>query len=277
MKKLQLYLLSVPFLILTLSGCARIATVKPASYVSDIAPELVREEKAEDPEIYEGRFVKKRYIYLMAWNGIPVGRIIAEFGDVTEYRGRKVYDVRLVTESNKFLSKIYRVEDKYHSYVDVETITSRWYEADRHEGNYRKHVVVEYDFEKMEAIYTNKTDGSVKRCEIFPGVQDPLSTVCYFMTLPVKLGEKVTIKVNLNEKNYEVIGDIEKLEAIRLPGIGVFPAFKIKPTAVHNGKQYKKGRGYLYFSAYKDRNPLYGAVQIPFGKVTATLRSIEET
>lgn len=270
MRNVQLVILLI--LLFLTAGCASTGAVKTISSTGDVTEETVAKAIQEVPDVQ----VKKRLIYLMAWNNIPVGRIIAESGEIIEYKGRKAHKVTLLTESNKFLSKIYRVEDKYTSYIDTESMTSLHYEADRKEGNYRKHLVVEYDFEGMEAVYTNLTDGSVKRCSIETNVQDPLSTVFYFMALPLKVGEEVAITVNLNEKNYKLFGKVEDISMIKLRDLGEIPAFKIRPYAEVSGKRVKKGRVWMYFAADKRRFPLYGVVSIPFGKVTATLRSVED-
>ena len=271
MRKLQILFICL-YSVFSLLGCANTGTIKPVGTAKDLSLEDALSSMAAKPRFH----TRKRLTYLMAWNGIPVGRVIAESGDVIKYRGRDVHVMTVVTESNEFLSKIYRVEDKYTSYVDAETITSRWYEADRREGNYRKHLVVEYDFDKMEAIYTNLRDGSVKRCPIEENVQDPVSAICYFMTMPVRPGEMVGITVNLNEKNYKLYGKVGKVEVVRLPGMGSRAAFEIRPYAKLEGKMVKKGRAWMYFSADENRYPVYGVVLIPFGKVTATLRSIED-
>ena len=271
MKKIQL----IVVLLLTsafISGCASTGSVKSLKRAKDVSSEEVELKMNNMSALPEG----KRFIYLIAWNGIPVGRIVAEIKPPIEYRGYDVYVAKLVTESNKFLSKIYRVEDTYTSYVDTKSISSRRYEADRKEGNYRKHVVVEYDFDKKEATYTNLTDGSVKKCPIKDNVQDPLSSMCYFMTLPVKIGDEVNITVNLNEKNYDLYGKIESLDLVNIKNFGSLPSFKVRPYAILKGEKVKKGSGWMYFSADENRYPLYGVVKIPFGKVTATLRSIED-
>lgn len=256
---------------LLLSGCASTGKVEPIKDIRGISDELAMESLVEKPDFTSNI----RFTYLIAWNKIPVGRIIAEIRAPLTYKGREVYVVSLTTESNDFLSKIYRVEDTYTTYVDTESFTSRRYEADRKEGNYRKHVIVEYDFSTNEATYTNLTDGSVKKCAITDAVQDPLSAVCFFMTRDLRPGEKIEIVVNLNEKNYNVYGIIEDLQAVRTPTLGTFAAFKIEPYAELKNNRYKKGRGWLYFSADKNRYPLYGVVQTPFGRVTATLKTIE--
>jgi len=271
MKKLQVIIIGI-FLACNLLGCAGTAHIKKIETVKDVSIEKVEESLKERPRFQSG----KRFIYLIAWNRIPVGRIIAEASDIRTYRDREAYVVKVVTESNRFLSKIYRVEDTYTSYIDAETMTSLHYEADRKEGNYRKHLVVEYDFEKMEAIYTNLTDGSVKKCAIEKNVQDPVSGLCNFMTLPAKPGEEVTMTVNLNMNNYVLSGKIEEIEVIALPELGAFPAFKIRPYVKLKGEKVDKGKAWMYFTADEKRFPLYGVVIIPFGRVTATLRSVEE-
>ncbi|MFH1665714.1 MAG: DUF3108 domain-containing protein, partial [Candidatus Omnitrophota bacterium] len=254
-------------------GCAGTGIVKTVGSVKGVSEEKVLEHMSRKVDLLAGR----EFVFLIAWNNIPVGRIVARAGDIINYRGRDVYVVQVVTESNDFLSRIYRVEDTYTSYVDARDMTSRRYEADRREGNYRKHVVVEYDFDKMEAVYTNRTDGSVKTCPIEKDVQDPLSAICYFMTLPVKPGDMVKITINLNEKNYGLFGRVEGIRVVKLARFGEMPAFRIKPYAELNGEPVDKGKGWLYFSADEKRHPLYGVVLIPFGRVTATLREIKDT
>ncbi|HNX91276.1 MAG TPA: DUF3108 domain-containing protein [Candidatus Omnitrophota bacterium] len=218
----------------------------------------------------------KRLIYIVAWNGIPVGRVIAEILPAIEYEGRMVRVLKVRTESNEFLSRIYRVDDVYLSYFDEEKLISRYYEADRKEGFYRKHVVVTYDMKSLRARYHNHTDGSVKYCDIKEKVQDPLSVIYYFMNIPVKLDDNINVTINLNEKNYELFGKIESVDILTLPKIGDISAYKVRPYAVLNGQRYRRGYAYIYFSVGKERYPVYCVAWIPFGKVTGTLLSVEE-
>lgn len=272
MRKSQLIVVFLIALTMLFSGCAKIGVVKSIDRVEGIS-----EKKALTSMDSEARFyTRKRFIFLIAWNGIPVGRVIAESGDMITYKGRKAYVLKVVTESNKFLSKIYRVEDIYISYVDAETMSSLRYEADRKEGSYKKQVIVEYDFDKMEAIYHSLLDGSIKRCPIEKNVQDPLSAMAYFMTLPVKPGNRVKITVNLNEKNYHLFCEIGKVEAVKLPTLGTWAGFNIRPYAELKGRRVKKGRAYGYISTDKKRYPLFGVVLTRFGRVTATLKNIED-
>jgi hypothetical protein len=271
MRKGQLILAAVIF-VLCLSPQAGAGTVRKLKADKDISRQDVELAMTVKREF----LTHKRMIFKIAWNGIPVGRVIAKSDETIEYGGRKAYVVKVVTESNEFISKIYRVEDTYTSYVDAETMTSLRYEADRKEGRYRKHAVVEYDFPKKEAVCTNLRDGSVKRCAINDQVHDPVSAFCYFMTLPVNQGEKMYISVNLNEKNYDIYGTAEDIGVVKLPRLGEFPAFMIRPYVYLKNEEYRRGKAWMYFAAGEKRYPLYGVVSIIFGKVTATLDSVED-
>ncbi|MBF0494367.1 MAG: DUF3108 domain-containing protein, partial [Candidatus Omnitrophica bacterium] len=147
---------------------------------------------------------------------------------------------------------------------------------DRKEGKYRKHLVVEYDMDKLKATYTNLTDGSVKTCDIDKVIHDPVSAMCYFMTVPVNVGDKLKMIINVSERNYELYGVIECIKELFISKIGKFNAYRVRPYALLNGEEFKKGHGYMYFDVSSRRYPLYGVIFIPFGRVTAVLESIEQ-
>ncbi|MBD3296428.1 MAG: DUF3108 domain-containing protein [Candidatus Omnitrophica bacterium] len=260
------------FAYVTLTGCASTGLVRGTEPGLETHCETSGKPVSRHVELPAG----KRFEFDVAWNRIPVGKVSAEVRPATVYRGREVHEVTVKTGSNRFLSAIYRVEDVYTSYVDAETFTSRRYEADRREGNYRKHVVVEYDLRNNRAVYTNYTDGSVKTCYVEKQVQDPVSAMAYFMTMPVDEEKTVRITVNLNEKNYDLTGTIGKREIVDLQGLGVYTGRRIRPSVTLGGRKVRKGRAWMYFSDDKNRYPLYGVVRIPFGSVTATLRKIED-
>jgi uncharacterized protein DUF3108 len=276
-------ILFIIFVVFVSQGCASTGVIKtlptenrPIEINEKQKNVLTREEAEEVLTKRPNIILGEKLTYMIAWNGIPVGFITAKVTGPFDYQGNDVYQVVLKTESNKYLSRIYKVEDTYISYVGVKDLASKRYEADRKEGNYKKHVVVEYDMDKMKAEYTSLTDGSVKYADIKEPVHDLVSAMYYFLSVPVKLHDKVNITVNLNEKNYELYGEVEQFDVVKLPSLGSHTAFRVRPYALLKGKHYKKGSGYLYFSTAEKRYPLYGVVWIPFGKVTATLKTIEK-
>ena len=253
------------------AGCAKTARIKRCSPIGASA------EKFEEPA--RAFTVGERLTYLVAWKGIPVGEGTATVEDLTDFKGREVYKIVIAARTNKFLSKLFRVEDTFTSYMDKDKLASLRYEAIIREGNYKKDLVVDYDFQKGIAVYKNLRDGSVKVCPVEKGTQDPVSAAYFFRTVPARVGDRIKIYLTLNEKNYEIVADITKKAAVEVPELGAFNAFLIKPFVKLEGKRQRRGSAWGYLSADKKRLVLFAVVkvlEIPWiGEVTATLKNVE--
>ncbi|MEE9500291.1 MAG: DUF3108 domain-containing protein [Candidatus Omnitrophota bacterium] len=253
------------------AGCAKTARIgRPP--ISEMASQEIAEPK---PSFIVG----EKFTYLIAWKGIPVGTATATIEELTTFKEYEVYKIVVIAETNDFLSKLYRVEDRFTSYMDKDKLVSRHYEAIQREGKYRKHLVVDYDFQKYIATYKNLKDGSVKTCRIEKNVQDPVSAAYFFRTVPLRVGDKIKIIVNLNEKNYDIFGAIDKRASITLSEMGTFDAFLIKPYVKLKGKRLRRANVWGYLSADKKRLGLFWVLkvlEIPWiGEVTATLKKVE--
>jgi hypothetical protein len=234
---------------------------------------------AKIPEPEPRLTVGEKLTFVAAWKGIPVGRATATVEKITTFKEYEVYKVVVVARTNAVLSKLFRVEDTFTSYIDTDRLISRGYESIIREGRYKKDAVVDYDFQKSVATYRNLLDGSVKYAPIEKDVQDPISAAYLFRTMPVRTGDEIKIIVNLNEKNYEVIANVNERVRIDTPKLGKFEAFLIKPYVKLEGKRQKRGKSWGYLSTDEKRLCPYFAVkvlEIPWiGTVTATLEKVE--
>ncbi|MBL7156937.1 MAG: DUF3108 domain-containing protein [Candidatus Omnitrophica bacterium] len=258
-------------LLLFAAGCARTAKIRRLA---------VRDSAGEEIAKPSARFtVGERFTYVAAWKGIHVGRVTATIEDLIRFKGYEVYKIVVVAKTSDFLSKLFKVEDTFISYMDKDKLISRGFEATIREGRYKKDLVVDYDFEKCVATFKNLRDGTVKTCPIEENVQDPISAAYFFRTIPVKVGDRIKLTVNLNEKNYEVFGNIEKSSITTVPAIGTFNAFLVRPYIKLKGKLERRGKAWGYFSQDEKRIGLYMVVkvlEIPWiGEITATLERVE--
>lgn len=253
------------------SGCAKTARIGRPSI-----GEMASQEIAEPESSFT---VGERFTYLIAWKGIPVGTATATIEALTTFKEYEVYKIVVTVKTNDFLSKLFRVEDRFTSYMDKDALISRHYEAVQREGKYRKNLVVDYDFQKYIATYKNLKDGSVKVSPIEKNVQDPVSAAYFFRTVPVRIGDEIKITVNLNEKNYDIFADIDKSATITLPEMGTFDAFLIRPYVKLKGKRERRANVWGYLSGDKNRLPLLWVLkvlEIPWiGEVTAALKKVE--
>jgi len=219
----------------------------------------------------------EKLYYTVRWLGIPVGMITASINGIRKINGRDAYELEVIAKANDFCSKIYRVEDRFVSYMDVEGLYTLRHEVNRREGRYKKDAVTNFDQERHVANFENFLDGSKKTFKIPEGVQDTLSASYYFRLLPIEVGKKIDYKVCNNESNYNLFGLVRTKKFVRLPRIGRKAAFHIQPYAkVITGSKVKRGRVSGYFSCDKYRIPLLAVVEAPvLTKVTVSLYKIE--
>ncbi|MFH1593136.1 MAG: DUF3108 domain-containing protein [Candidatus Omnitrophota bacterium] len=268
MKRILLFIILAS---LFFAGCAKTARIRRPS------AKIALSEKIEDPS--PAFTVGERLTYMVAWKGIRVGTGTITIEELTSFKGYEVYKVVAIARTNEFLSRLYKVEDTFISYIDTGKLISRHYESIQREGRYKKDLVVDYDFDKKIAIYKNLLDGSVKTCKIEENVQDPVSAAFFFRTIQAKVGDTIKITVNLNERNYEIFANISKRAEVVFPGIGAFDAFLLKPYVMKEGKRQRDASAWGYISSDEKRLGLYivlKILKIPLvGEVTATLEKVE--
>lgn len=233
---------------------------------------LFANEAPETP----GPILGEKLTFRLRWGLVPVGWCTMHVRSVEEYKGRKVYRIIVKGWSNSFLSTFYKVRDHVETYMDVDGLfTWRFYKKQR-EGRYRSDEEMVYDQELNHAYYHSFRNGSRKDMKIPPKVQDALSAIYFFRTMPLKVGESVFIDVNADEKNYRLEIQVEKFrKKWKVHRFGVFDAFYVEPIAEFNGLVQRKGKVWVWISADRRRLPLFVKSKLPFGSVTATLVKAE--
>ncbi|MBP6920161.1 MAG: DUF3108 domain-containing protein [Candidatus Omnitrophica bacterium] len=214
----------------------------------------------------------------LKWVGIPVGSVTLTVNGIRNINGRDAYLLEARFKSNRFLSAIYNIDDRFVSYMDVEKLYTLRQEVYRKEGNYRKEAVTDFDQVNHKAYFKNAVDKSEKVIDIPPAVQDTLSACYYFLLLPLKIGDRIDFYVYNSEQTYQLIGVIEEKLFMRIPALGMKEAFRMQPYVKQGGKQVEKGTLVAYFSCDKRRIPLMGKLKgvifteavFTLGKVTSS-------
>jgi hypothetical protein len=218
----------------------------------------------------------EKLTYSVRWLGMPVGVITASIKGIKQIKGRKAYMLEITAKTNTFASMIYKVDDRFISYMDAEGLYSLRHEVYRREGRYKKDAITDFSHTDKKAHFKNLIDKSEKIFNIPCGVQDTLSACYYFRLLPIGTGRKIEYTVCNNEEIYQLFGVAGSGDYIRLPRIGRIPAFHIQPYARTDGEEVKKGKVSGYFGADERRLPLLAVVQAPmFTEISVSLDNIE--
>jgi len=232
-----------------------------------------RDIKIEDPK--NAPLIGETLIYKISWLGISVGRATAKIHEKQFLNGRAVYKITLSVKTIGFVNLVYKIDDRYTSFVDEETLGSLEHHVNRREGNYRKNSITIFDANKKIAYFENFLDKSKKEFSTPKLPLDGLSAAYYFRTLPLSKGKRITLDIINDEKNYHLEGHIDRIGYLSMGKLGIFPACRIKPLAKVRGKFIDKGHVELYFSTDAERIPLFIRVRGPlFTEVSAKLIEI---
>lgn len=267
MKRVSLFVIVLSFFVcfclILVNGCGVIYRAKRPSDI------IIQEPDSRLPS-YE------RLVYNIKWLGLSVGKITSSIKGIEKKGDKEVYVLEVTVKTNPFCSAIYKIEDRFISYMDVNELYTLRHEVYRREGRYKKDAITDFDQLNNKAYFKNFIDNSEKVFDIPPRVQDTLSACYYFRLLSIKLGDSIKYAVYNNEDNYNLFGLIESKTFINLPRIGRSAAFHMQPYAELNGERVKKGKLSVYFSCDKKRLPLLVIIEAPlFTKVIAYLYEIE--
>jgi len=126
------------------------------------------------------------------------------------YEGKEVYHLYSYGASYKSYDWIFKLREKYQSYVDPETLLPLWYERDIYEGGYTAFEDYKFDY-KNNLIHTyvqKRNDPGVHgTLPITPCLFDIMSAVYYFRSVDFskcKPGDKIPINMILDSESYNL-------------------------------------------------------------------------
>ncbi|MCG8432180.1 MAG: DUF3108 domain-containing protein [Candidatus Omnitrophica bacterium] len=273
----------LPLFLFLLTGCSgvQVSTIKttPPALREAVQPGRKAEEAADRLPV-ELLPAYEKLTYSVRWVGLPIGTLAVSIKAGQEYRGREVYLLEAVMKTNDFLSRIYRIGDRYISYMDARKLHTLRHEVYRRDGSYKKDAVTEFDQDRHRARFKDLLDNSEKTFPVPPGVHDLLSSFFHFQLIPLSAGDTIEYYVCNNEKNYTLIHSVVSSASLRLSRLRKEPwrALVVEPAAfrIQDNSPVKKGRVTAYFSSDPRRILLMAVVKGPiFTRVTFTLENIE--
>lgn len=252
---------------LIFSGCA---TVKFISTEINIET-----ESQEIAKIRSDFSVGEKLTYKVEWLGMDVAKAVIELEEIVEIEGLEAYKIKLVAETNGVLAKIFPLHNEYLSYIDTKNIYSIKNETERHEGRREKKNETVFDIANQKAYYRDLLENRKKVVDIPKNTYDVLGAVYYFRTLDAGVGDTVSFHVFSNGKLYPLYAAVKKRGDLDVRDLGIFKTFLIEPYIIRNGKIDKRARVKAYFSADKNRWPIYISLKGPiFTRINIILQKI---
>jgi hypothetical protein len=149
---------------------------------------------------------------------------------------RPVYHIVGLGTSNPSYDWIFRVRDKYETYIDTATLKPYRFVRHVEEGSFRKDELVNFNHDEKKAT-TPKGSFNVPSC-----IQDVLSAVYYARNIDFSkrtIGEKIPFSMFIDDAVYNLYIRYLGKEVVKTK-YGIFNAIKFKPMLI-SGTVFKGG------------------------------------
>jgi hypothetical protein len=217
----------------------------------------------------------EKLTFQVRWAFIPAGEAVLEVLPVETVNTVKSYHFVMTAKTYEHIDFIYMVRDRIDSYTDVGMTHSILYKKVK-KGRSRKKVVVNFDWKKREAQYSNFRE-KMPPVSILPGSFDPLSVFYAFRLHELK--ENAVLRAPVTDGKKSVVGKarVIRKEKITVP-TGVYDTYLVEPELEHLGGVFKKSKNaklQIWVTADKRRIPVKVKSEVIVGSFVAELISVE--
>ncbi len=187
--------------------------------------------------------------------------------------------VSATADSSGVVALLYRVQDRFNTYLDAKTLCS--YKSMKHteEGSRLRETAVTYDYARSKAVLEerNLKDGQQKNVENdIPGcVTDIVSGILYVASLPLQMGATYTFPLNDGGKTVTARAHVEAKEQIKTPA-GTFETVRVGPEGDSGALLKGKGRVWIWYSDDERHLPVQMRAKLFWGTLTVYLTGISK-
>ena len=197
--------------------------------------------------------------YKAHFGRLPAGTARMHVQGIEMIRGRAAYHVIFTIDGGV---PLFRVHDRYDSWIDVQTLASLRHRQQISEGGYKR--TTEYEIYPERGTY--ETGDSV-----YTSVSNPLDDGSFIYAIRgarIRVGEtRRDDRYFRPDRNPVVLTGLRQ-EAVRV-GAGVFPATVVRPSIKAKGIFSENGDAQIWFSEDARRYPLL--IKSKFAKFSLTL------
>ena len=244
-------------LALAFAASAAIAPVRlsaQATMLAATAPTLAVSGRAAVPFS-----VGEELTYKATFGGIPAGTARMRVDGIENVRGRQAYHLVFTIDGGV---PLFRVHDRYDSWIDVQTLASLRHRQQIHEGRYKRTTV--YEIYPDRATYEEGDS-------VYASVAHPLddgSFIYAIRTAAIRVGETRRDDRYFRPDRNPVILTGLRREVVRVEA-GNYAATVVRPSIKANGIFSENGDAQVWFSEDARRYPVL--VKSKFAKFSLTL------
>jgi len=178
----------------------------------------------------------EKLIFSVEYGPLKAGTAIMEVSEVINVDSIPCFHIVSTEKTNSFFDKIYKIDDRYDSYIDTSNLYSVRFEKHIREGSYEKDQIVEFKQDSGKVIYSDSAE-----YEITEGAKDIIASIYFARTLELEVGNSCFINNHTDGKNYNLEVKVLKKEKVETAA-GEFECLVIQPV-IEGGKIFASRDG----------------------------------
>lgn len=214
----------------------------------------------------------------VSWSVFPAGKITATLSRDKNGPGG-FYRITTTADSQGLASLMYKVQDKFQSVFNPDTLCSLEISKQINEGSRHKITKITFDRNRGLAILEERDAGrgdkhpKHEEHEIPPCAQDIITAFYYVRSQPLHVGQNIKLAINDGSKTKIVVAAVTGRKKIQTP-LGDREALRVEPSVFGNLYENKRGKIVIWFSDDEYHFPLRIRASLKMGAITGTLTSI---
>jgi hypothetical protein len=213
--------------------------------------------------------VGERLVFDVNYGLITAGEAIIHVSRYDSIAGRKCFRVEFAVNSLPSFSWIYRVEDRYLTFIDVETLAPWRFEQHIREGSYKRDFVAEFDQRKNVAVTTDSV------YQVPEYVHDIMSAFFFARTVDFSAfgpGDSFPLQNFYKDKTHELHVKFLGRQELEV-GAGTFRTIVVEPLIREGGLFKSEGRVVVWLSDDERKIPIRVNTKVIIGSIDSELRS----
>ncbi len=239
-----------------------------AQQVSDTPPAVVSPIRLPADAAPVPFAIGERLEYDVKFGSIKVGSGSMEVQDLADIRGVTTWHTVFRITGG---IPLYRVNDRYESWFDVRTLSSRRFHQDIDEGSYERKRRYEFFNERGMYQENDKPEQATVESPLDDG-----SFLYYVRTIPLEVGKEYTISRYFNPASNPVTIKVLRRETVNVPA-GSFNAVVLQPTFRTKGIFSENGKAEVWITDDDRRMMVQMKSKLSIGSLNLYLRKHNTT
>jgi len=231
--------------------------------------------EAETPAASVPFKVGERLTYDVYYGLIHAGTAVLLVEDIVEVCGRPTYRVVFTGKTSPAFSRIYTVDDRVETFIDVQELIPWKFVKSLREGDYKHDEETILDQQNHLGHYCNKRTGYTKDYELPEKCQDSLSVFYFCRLLSYAVGDKFTLKVMADEEIWDVAVEVAERVNRTIYRGGTYDTFLLVPDVNFDVGTLARGKGRLWISTDDRKLIVCLKTKLTFGYLTFALVKVE--